>query len=105
MPRWPRSWQDRRRRPALLELELLRRDDLLVDLELGSDLRRELLRRVADDERAGLLDALLHRRVGERLHHRVVDLVDDLLRHAPGAVDAVEGRPVDRLETDLLEGR
>ena len=75
---------------TLLERELLRRDDLLVDLELGRDLRRELLRRVADDERAGLLDPLLDRRIVERLLHCVVDLVDDLLGQPLGSVDAVE---------------
>src|SRR5215831_9467094 len=94
-----------RRCASLLELQLLRRDDLLVDVELGGDVRRELLRRVADDDRAGVLDALLHRRIVERLAHRVVDLVDDVLRQPLGPVDAVVRRPVDRLEADLLERR
>src|SRR5689334_3397346 len=67
-----------------IELQLLFFHHLLVHLELGADLLRELLGRVADDQRARVLDALLDRRVFERLLHRAVDLVDDVLRQALG---------------------
>jgi hypothetical protein len=60
---------------------------------------------LADDQRAGVLDALAHRRVFQRLLHAGADLVDHFLRQALGAEDAVVGHAVHRLQAHFLEGR
>src|SRR6478735_4768762 len=93
---------------ALFSLDAVGPDDRppLVELALMigvQRLRRQLRRlRNAHAERR---DTLLHRRIGERLDHRVVELGDNVLRRALRRPQTVPERDVHSGDADLLHGR
>src|SRR5258706_4806636 len=74
-------------------------------LDVGADLSREFLRRVAERVGAGRLEALAQLRDGERLAHPGVQPLDDLARRAGRREQAVPGAAFDAGQARLREGR